>query len=297
MVTKFDASTLPKVVTVYKVTRKTSWGIAEKENLLLFITSGQCSFEINGDVYNLKRGDFLYLPELTQYQREPIDDNFYSLYYVHFFAPHTSISKADAQKELIDLSKQPTFSDNNLLVATTVSAEDDFDEVNNILDKMTKIRASMEVKNELYLSLCMQYLLSIVAKKSQNKIISGLKSEHIENFPDPLKDAVFYIKTHLDQKITLDDLCKAAMVSPQQLIRYFKKFTSKTPNAYITDYKINVAKDYIMRSKELSIKTIAYELGFEDQCYFSRVFSKTTGESPTEYYIRVKNYVPPIEEK
>jgi AraC-like DNA-binding protein len=45
-----------------------------------------------------------------------------------------------------------------------------------------------------------------------------------------------------------------------------------------------------MRSAELSIKTIAYELGFDDQCYFSRVFSKTTGESPTDYYLRVKNF-------
>jgi two-component system response regulator YesN len=101
---------------------------------------------------------------------------------------------------------------------------------------------------------------------------------------------VFYIKSHLNEKITLQDLCEIALVSPQQLIRYFKKFTGKTPNEYVTDYKVNVAKDYIMRSNELSIKTIAYELGYDDQCYFSRVFSKITGESPTEYYLRIKNF-------
>ncbi len=291
MLTKFKANSIPNVVTIYNVVRKTVWSIAEKEDLLLFINDGECIFEVNGEEYHLKKGDLMFLPKGTQYLRKPINNEFYAVYYIHFFANYEDISLTDAQKQLVKLSAENNNdNDTDLYLSKVVNCNDCYDLIVSVLERAIALREKEEVKFSLYVNTAVQYIITLMAEKSQHKIVSGLKTEKLETFPDPLKDAVFYIKKHLNEKITLDSLCKVSLVSPQQLIRYFKKYTGKTPNAYITDYKINVARDYITGSKELSIKTIAYELGFDDQCYFSRVFSKTTGESPTEYYYRVKNF-------
>ncbi len=291
MITKFSTATPITVVTAYKVVRKTVWSIAETEDLLLFITQGNVQYEVNGEVYNLKRGDLLFLPRGTEYLRKPLDNDYYEVYHLHFYKDGVSVKLADAQRQLITLSaRKEDLPIGEYYVTSTVNAEKETQLIIDAFERIISLRENEEVTNSIHQSISAEYILSIMAEKTQPKIISGLKIENLETFPEALKDAVFYIKTHLNEKITLNELCKIALVSPQQLIRYFKKHTGKTPNAYVTDYKINVARDYITRSKELSIKTVAYELGFDDQCYFSRVFTKTTGESPTDYYYRVKNF-------
>ncbi|MBQ7791929.1 MAG: AraC family transcriptional regulator, partial [Clostridia bacterium] len=47
------------------------------------------------------------------------------------------------------------------------------------------------------------------------------------------------------------------------------------------------------RNPHISVKQVAFELGFQDSHYFSRLFKKVTGETPGEYRERVVNYVSP----
>ena len=65
-----------------------------------------------------------------------------------------------------------------------------------------------------------------------------------------------------------------------------------TPKAYILSYRINCAKELFYREPNLSVKEVAYEMGFEDQHYFSRLFTRVTGQSPTAYKDHLKNFDP-----
>ena len=82
-------------------------------------------------------------------------------------------------------------------------------------------------------------------------------------------------------------------MSKQHLIRCFKNYLHTTPTQYILEFKIAKAKEFLFNQQDLSIKEIANELGIDDQHYFSRMFKKLCGETPSEYKYRVHHYVPP----
>jgi AraC-like DNA-binding protein len=74
------------------------------------------------------------------------------------------------------------------------------------------------------------------------------------------------------------------------MIRYFKDAFNKTPIQYVNEYKINRSREMIQSTPELAIKNVCDALGFDDQHYFSRIFMKITGESPSAYKYRVVNF-------
>ena len=90
--------------------------------------------------------------------------------------------------------------------------------------------------------------------------------------------------------ISLEALCRYCNVSSSQMIRYFKDAFGKTPIQFINEYKVNRAREMIQTTPELAIKNVCDALGFEDPHYFSRIFTKITGESPREYKDRVVNF-------
>lgn len=65
-------------------------------------------------------------------------------------------------------------------------------------------------------------------------------------------------------------------------IRCFKDFTGSSPQAYLTDMRIEQAKD-LLSNTSFQIAEIAELVGYSDPLYFSRIFKKKTGYSPNEY--------------
>src|SRR5688500_3862759 len=75
------------------------------------------------------------------------------------------------------------------------------------------------------------------------------------------------------------DLCH---VSVRQLERFFKHSHDRTPRAWIADLRIQEAKRLL--SSGLSIKEIAYSVGFKHPSHFCRAFKQWTGSSPGGYF-------------
>lgn len=89
-----------------------------------------------------------------------------------------------------------------------------------------------------------------------------------------------YIDLHIEDKVSIKKLASLVYRSESQTIRIFKKNFNKTPYDYILDEKIEKARSLIINTN-LSIKEISYRMGFADEHYFSSIFKKKTGESPT----------------
>ncbi len=91
-----------------------------------------------------------------------------------------------------------------------------------------------------------------------------------------------FINNNIGNKISIDYLADMACVSKDYLIRLFKKEMHMTPLCYINKRKIEKAQIRLV-TEATSIKEIAYQLGFEEQAYFNRVFKSFTGLSPMVY--------------
>lgn len=78
------------------------------------------------------------------------------------------------------------------------------------------------------------------------------------------------------------DYAGLAGMSPSHFIRCFKAERHVTPNVYLTRLRMEKAQ-LLLRETDLKIREVAARLGYDDPFYFSNVFKKYTGISPTQY--------------
>lgn len=90
------------------------------------------------------------------------------------------------------------------------------------------------------------------------------------------------INETISDQISLDSLSKNVGVSKYYLHRLFTGLIGKTPLEYITHTRIKKAKDELQNSNK-TVFELAIECGFENTSYFSNVFKKHTGYSPSQY--------------
>ena len=71
-------------------------------------------------------------------------------------------------------------------------------------------------------------------------------------------------------------------LSADHLARVFKKETGETLVKYITDKRINAAKELLSDTKT-PISQVASEVGYDNYSYFTKIFKEKTGVSPGDY--------------
>lgn len=92
---------------------------------------------------------------------------------------------------------------------------------------------------------------------------------------------------YMEADISLDEVCAVLGVSNSYFSSVFKKEAGKSFISYLTDYRIDIAAEMILNTDEKSY-TIAEKVGYLDANYFSYVFKKKFGVSPSKYRASVK---------
>lgn len=96
-----------------------------------------------------------------------------------------------------------------------------------------------------------------------------------------------YINDHMKEEVTLASLAEQFHFSPQYLAKKFKEEYHTTIINYLTQLRMDKACSLLSHT-ELSIQEVAEESGFEELNYFSKVFKKNFGMSPTSYRKKYK---------
>ena len=97
-----------------------------------------------------------------------------------------------------------------------------------------------------------------------------------------LGEAMTYIEGNLDRNISIGELLAITGYSESTLLRAFKRVTGDSPLHYQRHLRIARAKR-LLEEPSTSITQVAYDSGFADSNYFSRVFRGVTGLSPRDY--------------
>jgi len=98
-----------------------------------------------------------------------------------------------------------------------------------------------------------------------------------------IRQAKEYIDQHyMEPDLSLYEIASQVNLSSSHFSMVFSQETCQTFKEYLTTTRINKAKE-LLRTSSLSSNDISYQVGFNDPHYFSYVFKKNTGFSPTEF--------------
>ncbi|MBO4981214.1 MAG: helix-turn-helix transcriptional regulator [Lachnospiraceae bacterium] len=129
---------------------------------------------------------------------------------------------------------------------------------------------SLQELSDLHRSMCMNY-----TKRMQDMRKQKIRSKQV-------LQCIEYIYEHLFERITVDVLAAQAKLSPAYLSRLFKKETGVCINAYIQSRKLETAQNMLQYS-DYSVSEISAILAYPSHSYFTEVFHRKTGMTPSQY--------------
>ena len=141
-------------------------------------------------------------------------------------------------------------------------------EVFRLLRELENIKPLEELLNFYkYESLCFQLLYELqLEMEKQAKEYS-------------IQTVVTYMERNYERDISIQELAQQVNMSPSSFSKAFKKAYHMSPNQFLTSIRIEKAKQLL--SPAVPLKDVASSVGYQDEFYFSRVFKKLEGISPS----------------
>lgn len=162
----------------------------------------------------------------------------------------------------------------------------------NSNDIITKFISSLEfyfnypeLMNEELVGLKLKELIILLIQTKQIESVASLFSDLTEPKVIEFKKVV---ETHLYSNVTVEELAKLLSLSLSSFKREFKTTYNDSPTNYINKRRLEKAKQLLLQSNN-NINEIAYEIGFNDPLYFTRLFKKKIGIPPTQYRLEFSN--------
>lgn len=137
-----------------------------------------------------------------------------------------------------------------------------------------------------------EYLLKPVEDEKLEEVLHRAvlqkekQKEEEERTEDPLiANVKAYIYEHISQEILRDEIADYVSLSPAYLSTFFKRETGGTISDFIKKERMQFAKK-LLRQTNLTVSTIAQNVGYDSLAYFSSVFRSVVGCTPREYRSR-----------
>lgn len=97
-----------------------------------------------------------------------------------------------------------------------------------------------------------------------------------------VKQMLEYIRTGYSEKITLNAIAGAGGVCRTRCCQIFRQYLGRTPNDYLNSFRLEKAME-LLRSTQLSVTEIASACGYNSTSYFTEMFTRAKGCSPTSF--------------
>lgn len=226
---------------------------------LVYVIAGKGTVICNGKKFFLKAGDIFYLPHGCSFEQysdknEPwikvwinafgsLIPNLMFIYNLEEFVHFPNAGKYEYFKKILK-----TCQDKSL---------------------------TLEEKEAATSLLIHQLIISLQTLPINDKISSTSKYNDVQIIKA-------YIDNNFRGNIKMSDLTALIYKSESQTIRAFKKAYGVTPCNYMMNMRITIAQR-MLKETNLSVKEIAFRVGFRDEHHFSHLFKRKTGTSPSEY--------------
>lgn len=238
-----------------------SWGPAMRDHYLIhYVAGGRGLYHCKNQEFALSAGDlFLVFPETIVRYTASLSEP-WEYYWVGFHG-------ADARR----LTGLAGFSPKRLVLHEGEHAPD----IPGLLIDIYDARGASPANDAAMTGRLYLFLSRLIADSAQSKPHNTPSSEYFEQ-------AVKFIAANLGQELNVTDIAAHIALSRSQLYRVFMLESGMPPVVFLNTYKVNEACG-LLRRHELTVSQAAVSVGFADPLYFSRIFRKIKGMSPSEY--------------
>jgi len=238
---------------------------------LIRVLSGKLNVKLFNNEYIANAGDVIVVNSETVHGAYAVCDCVYECIVLHM----ELLSVQDSScRFFIDSVLNHEY----MITEYNTSKDDNFHHaINNLFEAMKNPSSGYKFKviGALY------ELFGIIVDSHLYSPVSSTAISGDKNVPR-LKNVLSYIRGNYHSQITLDDMAKAAGMSPKYFCYFFREMTRKSPVEYLNLYRIERASRKLMNS-DMTVTDIAYNCGFNDLSYFIKTFKSVKGMTPAKY--------------
>ena len=229
------------------------------EYQIIYITKGQGMFQTLGKRYRVVPGSVLLVFPGVKHFYKPVYEVGWT---EHWFGFKGSYFDDLVKKDILSPSRP-------------------FYEIglqNNIMETFSFIIDEVRGQKPLYQARSASRILMLIADivALERRKAQPTQSEKL------VEQAKFLMEENIYDDIDLNSIAARLGVSTSRLNEIFKTYTSMTPYQYYIHIKMHMAK-ILLEEGDLSVKEVAFKLGFQDQYHFSRLFKSKTGIAPSQW--------------
>lgn len=247
---------------------------------IVYILSGKATQFVDGEKYEVSRGDMLYISYGSVHSFESEDKAF--SYVNIFLSPETAGQVIVTQENALSLLLLTAFDElrkdqGGGMIRFEGKERGEIESIiSSMITEHSEERMGYATVLESYLNVIVTKMLRKVEQSFSGEAFA---SGGANDFWDTLKE---YIDENLTSLLTLDALAKQSFYNPSYFSRAFKQRFGTSLTEYVGRRRIEYAVK-LLGETELSVEEIARRSGFADRSGFYHAFSKYTGKSPSDY--------------
>ncbi|GFZ33863.1 AraC family transcriptional regulator [Clostridium zeae] len=261
------------------------------EYILYIVKSGELYIREGNVEYHLNKGDTLLLePNIEHRGYKEASCHYYYFHFKHPKISHLNTKSYDEiAKNLMNKRKASLHSEYLSELSDTnpefyLPKNYHYEDENELMTLLVNADSDYYHKYEGYKTMASLKLLEILIRISRN-----YTSTKIENSQPQFSKAFVkcrniqhYLNSNYQNKITSSDIEQNFESNYDYLNRVFQQMTGYTIINYLNTIRINRAKD-LLDATPLKISEVGYLVGIDDPYYFSKLFKKIAGTTPSNY--------------
>lgn len=229
------------------------------ENIeILYVTEGEGFIKTSNEQYSAEKGD---------------------IFVINSYSPHNGNSNSNLKYFCFIIDNEfclfNGFDTNKYLYQTKINDKKASEFIENIINELNE-------KSSLQECAVKTNVLNLLLYITKNYCLENTNTPRHTKNADIIKTAIGYIRSHFNERLTVEQIADEVGLSKYYFSREFKRLTGLTVVTYMNYVKCENAKK-LLKTDKYSVNDVCELCGFDNLSYFAKTFKKFMGTTPSGY--------------